>query len=481
MFHKGTLVPAAMLGITLLASPRMMLAQRGGGGGGMGGGGGAGAGGGRNTTPAVCVHSCSAPNGGLDPTDYLKDFHRAMAVQANAEQRAAFAKVAQYTQAASDQLQAFRESLQKVPASSPSDRAAALDQAIEKARSGNQNFLASLSPAQKSGLEDTTKKLAKADAEFDKQLKLLDQIVQTKPASEQISSSTAVLDKALAGFQNEQLALGREMSILFDPARQDVTFSLPAVTNSVIVDGQLVSILASGAVSRTSAATPAAVPAEHGPNLFNLRLVADLSDLQLNVTGILRSELTRSPRCGERIEVLQATLTPLEPASLVVVRVHFERWICPPGQQSPIEVASGEGTLEVKLTLSVEPAAAPAGTPTPATTESSGTLHLVSEITRVDASGFVRDSLRSGDLGANLRDQIAASLLSALRMGTDPKATLPPAAQKSATLQKARFQDDGADQLSLVLDGQLQLSDEQTQQFAAQLKQRLSAQGTSPQ
>jgi hypothetical protein len=474
MFHRGTPVPAALIvGITLLASPRVMLAQRGGGGGGTGGGGG-----GRNTTPVICVHGCSTPNGGLDPKDTLKNFHRALAVQANAEQRAAFAKIAQYTQAASDQLQAFRESLQKVPASSLSDHATAVAQAIEKARSGNQNFLTSFSSAQKSGLEDTTKKLVKADSDLDKQTKSLDQIVQTlKPVSEQISSSAAGLDKALAGFQNEQLALGREMSILFDPASQDVTFSLPTVTNSIIVDGQPVSIPASGAVSRTSTATPA----QNGPNLFSLRLVADLSDLQLNVTGILRSELTRSLRCGERIEVLQATLTPHEPASLVVARVHFERWICPPGQQSPMEVASGEGTLEVKLTLSVEPAAAPAGTSSPATADPSSALRLVSEITRVDASGFVRDSLRSGDLGANLREQIAASLLSALQKGTDLKATLPPAAQKSAILQKARFQNDGADQLSLVLDGQLQLSDEQTQQFAAQLKQRLSAQGTSPQ
>jgi len=457
-----------------------MLAQRGGGGGGGGmGGGGGPAGGGRNTTPVICVHGCSAPNGGLDPTDNLKDFHRAMAVQANAEQRAAFAKIAQYAQAASDQLRAFRESLLKVPASSMSDHATAVAQAIEKARSGNQNFLASLSSTQKSGLEDTTKKLVKADSDLDKQTKSLDQIAQApKPSSEQIPSSAASLDKALAGFQNEQLALGREMSILFDPTDQNVTFSLPPLTNSIMVDGQPVSIPASGAVSRTSTAasnaTPIATPVENGHNVFNLQLVADLTDLQQNVTGILRSELTRSPRCGERIEVLQATLTPLEPASLVMARMHFERWICPPGQQSPMEAASGEATLEVKLTLSVEPAAE-------ATTEPSAALHLVSEITRVDASGFVRDSLRSGDLGVTLREQIAASILSALQMGTDLKATLPPAAQKSATLQKARFRDDGADQLSLVLDGQLKLSDEQTQQFAAQLKQRLSAQGKSPQ
>ena len=471
MFCKGTLAPAAlMVGITLLASPCRMLAQRGGGGGG-GGGAGMGTGGGRNTTPMICVHDCGTLTEGLDTKDYLKNFRRAIAVQADAEQRAGFAKITQYTQAASDQLQAFRESLQKVPASLPlSERATALDQAIGKARAGNQNFLTSFSSKQKSGLEDTTKKLGKADSELDKQIKALDQTVQTpKPASEQIFSSAGSLDKALAGFQNEQLALGREMSILFDPAGQDVTFSLPAATNSISVDGQSISIPASGAVSRLSAATPA----ENGHNLFRLKLVADVSDLQLNITGILRPELARSPRCGERVQILQASLTSLEPASLVVARLHFERWVCPPGQQSPTEVAASEATIEVKLTPSLEPATQSASA---STTEPNASLHLVSEITRVDANGLLRDLLRSGDLGDTLRERIAASVLSALRKGTDLKATLPPAAQQSATLQKAQFQDAGAGQLSFLLEGQLQFSDEQTKQFAAQLNQPQSAQ-----
>jgi len=447
MFHQGTPRPGVavlIVGIALLTSPRTMLAQHGGGGG-HGIPTGAGGGSGR---PA-----------GVSEKDDLKDFHRAMALQATAEQRAAFAKVALYAQAASDRLQAFRESLPKVPASSPlADRETALDQAIEKARAGNQNFLTSFSSAQKSGLKDFTKKLAKADSDLDKQVKTLDQIVQTtKPAGEQIANSAASLDKALASFQNEQLALAREMGILLPTAGSDLTFNLPKVTNSINVAGQPISIPASGAVSRTSA--------ENGHNLFSLKLVADLSDLQQNITGILRSQLTRSPRCGERIEIQQATLTPLVPASLVVANLHFERWVCPPGQGSPMEVAAGDGAIEVKLTPSLEPNAG---------------LGLVSEITRVNAEGLLRDLLRSGDLGGTLRDQIAASLLSVLQKSADLKVTLPPAAQDSATIQKAQFQDAGADQLSLVLDGQLQFSDQQTQQFATQLKQRLSVQGASP-
>jgi len=453
-------VAALFVGLALLISPGKVLAQRGGGGGG-----------GHGMSTGISGGVVGNRPDGVSEKDDLKDFHRAMAIQATAEQRAAFAKVAQYAQAAIDQLKAFRESLQKAPASSPlvdastkdplikdpstKDRAATLDQAIENARGSNQNFLASFSAQQKSGLQDTTKKLEKADSELDKQTKTLTQIVQTlKPDTEQVSSSAAALDKALASFQNEQLALGREMSILFDPAGQGVTFSLPAVTNSIDIAGQPISFPASGAVSRTSA--------ENGQNLFNLKIVADLSGLQQDITGILRSSLTRSPRCGERFEILDATLTPLEPASLVAAKLHFERWVCQPGQQSPMEVASGDGGIEIKLTPSVEPTTG---------------LHLVSEIIHVEAEGLLRDSLRSGDLGATLREQIAASVLSALQKGADLKATLPPVAQESATLQKALFQDDGADQLSLVLDGRLQFSEEQTQQFAAQLKQRLAAQG----
>jgi len=226
------------------------------------------------------------------------------------------------------------------------------------------------------------------------------------------------------------------------------------VTTSIKVAGQPVSIQATGSVSHNSTATPAETPAENGRNLFTLQLTADLSDVQQNITAILRAKLNRSPRCGERLEIRQATLTPLSPASLLMARLHFERWICPPAQ-SPMEVAAGDGAIEVKMTPSLEPKAG---------------LALIPEITCVDAERFLRDMLRSGDLGDTLREQIAASVLYAMQKGTDLKVTLPPAAQQSATLQKAQFQDAGADQLSLVLEGQLQFSDQQTQQFAAQLK-----------
>ena len=437
-----TLIIAVVLLAGVLANPPRVLAQHGGGGGGhgiMGGGGAGGAG---------------RPDG-VNEKDDLKDFHRAMAVQATEEQRAAFAKIAQYTQAASDQLTAFRESARKGEPMPLPERGAALDQAIAKARASNQSFVTSFSDAQKSGLKDFTTKLGKAEGEVDKQIKALDQMVQAaKPETEQIVNTSASLEKEFASFQNEQRALGREMGILLSSGSQSLAFNIPQVTNSVSVGGQAISIPATAVASETSSA--------NGRNVFSVKLTADLSDLQQNLTVALRSKLDRSPRCGERVQIRQATLTPLTPASLIVAQLHFERWICPPGQ-FPMEAASSDGTVEVKLTPSIEV---------------KNGLQFISEITRVDAEGFLRDSLRSGDLGVQIREEIAAVLLAALQQTADLKTALPPVAQQSATLQSAEFQDAGADQLNLVLEARMEFSDEQTKQFALQLKQHLSAQGT---
>jgi hypothetical protein len=442
----------AIAGMALLASPGGMFAQRGGGRGAV------------SLGPGGVV---GARPDGVSEKDDLKDFHRAMALQATAEQRAAFAKVTSYAEAVSDELKLLRqsshsESVRKAPAPSPfPDRAAALDAAVEKARASNKNFLASFSTAQKSGLKELTNKLEKSDADLDKQMKILDQIAATpKPETEQIAASAAGLDKEFADFQNEQLALGRQMSILFPAPGENVIFSLPAVTNSINIANQPLVIPVSGALSQTSAV--------NGDNFFSVKVVADLSDLQQNVPSILRSELDRSPRCGERIAIQEATLTPNEPASLVAIQFHFERWSCPfgSGGAGSTELVEADAEVDIKLTPSVDP--------------KSG-LGLISEIDHVKAEGALRNALLSGDLGVMMRERTAAALLSALQKGAGFEAALPSGAHQSASLQKAQFLDTGADQLSLVLDGQLQFSDEQAKQFAAQLKQQLSAQGPSTQ
>jgi hypothetical protein len=417
-----------------------------------------GGGGGRGMATTGSPGSNNRPTG-VSTKDDLKDFHRLMAVQATAEQKTMFANLVQETQTASEQLKAFRELPPKVSTSSAfSDRAAGLEQAVEKARTDNKSFLASFSPTQKSGLKDATKKLQKADSDLGRQNQELSHVVQTTNPNEHTAGSAAELDKMLGVFQSEQLALGGEMSIILPSAGQDLTFTLPAATNSIDVAGHSIAIPITGTVSRASA---------EDIHNFGLKLTTDLSDLQREVSGILQSQLSRSPRCGERIEIQRATLTPLSNAGLVVAHLHFERWSCPPGQnsQSTMELAEGEGSIEIKLTPAVE---------------ATGGWHLVPEIGHVEGDGSLGELLASGDLGATLRDQTAASLLALLLKGTDLKRALPAAAAGSATIEKARFEDDGAGRLSLVLYGQLQFTDEQATQFVVRLKQRLSAQETSP-
>src|SRR3984957_5425276 len=461
-------VPASALSLAAIAfliSPTRMLAQHGGGRSQPG----------ANSKPVICVHDCVEPHSGLGDDDD-RNLERLMAVQATPEQTTSFNRLLKGVQAARDRLQSFLKLPQAPGSSASSGSAATLDQSVENLRTASQNLLASFSSVQKSGLKDVTRKVESADSDLDKLRTAFTRILQTAKAdSAPVAASAANLDSALASFQNQQLALGREMSIVLPSDGQDFAFILPGAKTTIDLAGQSISIPVSGATARTSAAD--------GQDQFSLRVVADFSDLQQNITGIVRSLLTRSPRCGERLEIQHASLHPLDPASLVVVRLHFERWICPGG--SPMELASGEATVEVKLTPSIdekkiEQSKGDQNKTASTSIDPSPSLHLASEFGRVDADGLLRESLLSGSLGDTVREQAAAALYPPMLKAATLKAALPPAAQGSGTLRKAQFQDAGAGQLRLVLEGQLQLSDEQTKQFVAQLKQPLSAQETSP-
>jgi translation initiation factor 1 (eIF-1/SUI1) len=438
---KATLL---MVLAAVLIAPYSALAQRGANG--------------RNRRPIICIHDCPDPSETIISESDLKTFDHLIAVQASEEQSGSFNSVVQETDAARAQLQALRETLKGGGGgSSASSGVTTFDQAVEKVRTDTQGFLASFSADQKSGLKDVTDKLTKADTDLERELRTFVEVSKTsKLSDERTANSAANLDRMLTGFQNEQLALASEMSIILPSANQDLTLNLPPVSNAVNVAGQPISVTASGVASRTAVTD--------GQSLFSLKLVADLSDLQQNITPVLRAELTRTPRCGEHIEIPEATLIPSTPASVVVTHLHYERWICPPGSGSSTELAQGDATMEVRLTASVE---------------QDSNLHLVSEVTRASGDDFLRELLLHGSLGNTLGERIASVVLFALQRGTDLRATLPPSAQDVASIQKAQFQDANVGELKLVLNGQLKLSDDQTKQFANQLKQRLSAQGTS--
>jgi hypothetical protein len=115
----------------------------------------------------------------------------------------------------------------------------------------------------------------------------------------------------------------------------------------------------------------------------------------------------------------------------------------------------GNGTIEVKLIPGI------AG---------DGSLRLVPTIGRVDAQGLVGELLRSGALGESVRNRITEALLSTTRPASDYKALLPPTAQGNVTLHRAQFLETGAGRLSLVLNGDIQVSSDKVTTLTSELK-----------
>ena len=432
VFNPSTIVLAA----ALLAHPCGVLAQRGGGGGHVGGGT---AGGGGLSSVGKAT--------GVDDKDDLKDFHAVMAVQATSEQVAGYAAMMKSTEVASAELKTFLLQLAKENgAAELAGRTATVEQAIEKARTENKKFLDGFSESQKSGLKEISKRLIKADSDLAQQAKVLDlEAGNSKIIGQPITASVQTLDRALTSFQTQQIGLGEEMSIGNGKSGADSAFNLAQVKRSITVASQPIAITTSEVISNSVASG--------GQNTFKLQFTADLSDLQQNITDVLHSELDKSDRCGERIAVQGATLTPSEPASVVLVQLHFERWTCM-GREAN-EMVEGNGTFAVKLTLSVG---------------DDGAVRLTPEIARVDAQGLIGDLLRSGSPGEMLRDKISESIFSAIRQGSDFNATLPPAARSNATIHDARFQGSSSGKLWVVLGGEIRVSNEQVTLLTSELK-----------
>jgi hypothetical protein len=454
MFRRGSCISGVarlVLGAALLASPCGVLAQHGGGGHGTGGDAGG------------TASGLSGPTGratGLSEKDDLKDFHAALAVQATSQQIIEYGAMLKSTTAASAELQALLDELGKQNnASKLAIHDATLAQALEKARMENQKFLDGFSDPQKSGLKEISKKLTKAEADLAQQAKALDQeIGDAKAVGPSITISVQSLERTLTSFRSQQLDLGEEMSIGAANNAQDSAFNLAPVKSSVNFANQPIAIITSGVISKGVEAG--------SQNTFKFELTADLSDLQLNITGVLRAQLNKANRCGERIEIQNATLAPLAPGSLVVTQLHFERWACATtfGRETMSEMAEGNGTIELKLA--------------PAVGED-GTLRIVSQMGHIDAEGLVGELLRSGSLGDALRDKVMQSLLSIVSQGEDFKTTLPPAAQGNAVLRHAQFQGTGAGKLLLVLDGEIRVSNEKVTALTGELKGRSSSQAPS--
>jgi hypothetical protein len=233
------------------------------------------------------------------------------------------------------------------------------------------------------------------------------------------------------------------------------SFKIPPVKIPLKIKDQQVTIVASGLVTMAAK--------DHGLNILSVEFTADLADLQQNFTAVLASELDKDDRCGDRIQIEDAKLTPAEPASLVVVRLHYERWGCAKllGKQKVKRLIGGNAVVQMTLTPSVG--------------ESHTELRLAAELGPIEADGSLGELLRTGNLGELLREKIQAAILSAVQKGLDLGAILPPALQGSVMIQDARFRDAGAGRLIVALDGQVRITDEQLGAFSKELKERLPA------
>jgi hypothetical protein len=185
-------------GITLLMSPHTLLAQR---------RGGPGAGTARVPT-------------GVSSSDDLKDFKRAVALQATPEQAVQFRRLTESTQAARKSAQDLSKPAEK--AGNPDlFRSIPLASALEEVQADNQRFLQSFSAVQKSGLEEVTKELRKDNSDVAKPNKALTRdLERSQIAGQQISGVAEKLDKALSDLQARQLAIGSEMGIQSEASSQ---------------------------------------------------------------------------------------------------------------------------------------------------------------------------------------------------------------------------------------------------------------------
>jgi hypothetical protein len=385
---------------------------------------------------------------GVDEKDTLKDFHHALAVQATSEQVAEFHGLLTTTDLAKSEVQRLLHSSSRASNSE-------LDQALEAARNQTRKFTEGFSEKQQSGLKEQLRLLDRDDAVLTDEQKKVDQALQIPaiPAPE-LANAAAGLDRALGDFSSQQLSLAREMGIVLAKA-EDVTFNLPAVKTTVHVANQPLQVTVSSMLSQTAA--------DAGQRIFRLQMMGDLSNFQQNITEVLQVAVNNQNRCGERLTVRRAMLMPSPPVANLHLQLHYERWACLgiAGQSTSTEIAEDNGDAEIRLIPTV----------------SESGVQLETAFGRIDATGMMGDSLRSGDLGHDLRERVAQTFLAAMRTTTDLKASLPPVLQSSSTVQSGKFEDDGAGDLSITLLGEAKISAEQAKSLANQLNQTFSAEG----
>ena len=210
------------------------------------------------------------------------------------------------------------------------------------------------------------------------------------------------------------------------------TLKIPPVKVSVNLDQQPIQIALWGTIS----------PVASGA--FALDLTVDLSDLQEHLTPVLAAQVNRSDRCGDRLSVEHAVITP---SGVLTANVNFERYGCVKafGKEIAKRLVGGHGVIEISLTPSVE----------------ENGIALAAEVRRVDADGSIGEVLRSRSVGDSIRQDIADGVQSAIQKLTNLKSALPAEIGKAVTIQTVEFADGGSGRLWLNIAGEARLTADQ--------------------
>jgi hypothetical protein len=216
------------------------------------------------------------------------------------------------------------------------------------------------------------------------------------------------------------LAVGSTLVCAF-AADQPIVF--PTLRTSFNVDDQAVPIVVSGSVAMVSA--------NAGREVFRVAIDADLGGLQDNITPILRAQLNKDDRCGERLSIEQATLVPAAPAGTLNTSLHFEKWACIKAFHKDMakKLAGGDGVIEVHLTPEVRDGDA---------------VRLTATLGTIQADGSIGELLRSPTFSGALRDKITKALDK-----VKFEEAIPPALRSAAHIEDVSFADGGGGRLTL--------------------------------
>jgi hypothetical protein len=225
----------------------------------------------------------------------------------------------------------------------------------------------------------------------------------------------------------------------------DFTFEIPPVPVGVDVGAQHVAMAVSGELS----ASPG--PPGAGDQTFPLNLRADLGGLQSQLTPLVQQELNRSERCGERISIQSATLTPAPAdAADLAVHLHYEKWMCIVAEGDATKKLLGsDGTIHVMVNPVLEKSVA-----------GQQAVRLDARIGGIEADGPLGEVLRSGTVGSMVRDKMREALGKVLQRSTDLADVLAPQTRRFVSIQSIAFVDAGFGRLALDMAGRLQVPGE---------------------